>query len=298
MKKIKDSFKKEPMLASPAPANPSFPIYASVKLDGIRCVLEDGKPTSRSGKLIPNEFVQNYFKLNPHLSGLDGELVVGDPNAVDVFRVTTSGVMSEDGEPDFTFYVFDDVTHPNWIYTERQKEMWSKSDPRVQFVDQKLIRNSDELDAYEAECLGLGYEGLVLRKIDGYYKFGRSTTKEGLLLKLKRFTDSEAIVTGFTELFSNQNEAKKDAFGRTERSSHKENQVAMDTLGALIAVETDTGREFQIGTGFDQATRKEIWKNQSKYKGKWAKYKFFKIGVKDLPRHPVFLGWRDKRDMS
>lgn len=289
--------KKEPMLASPPPAKITFPTFASVKLDGIRCVAENGKPISRSGKLIPNLFVQKYFKDNPDMSGLDGELIVGEPNAVDVFRTTTSGVMSEDGEPDFAYYVFDDLSNPNLPYTERQKIMLTKLNGRTMVVDQVQVNNDEELTEYEQSCLALGYEGLVLRKINGHYKFGRSTSKEELLLKLKRFKDDEATVIGFTELMSNKNEAKKDNFGRTERSSHKENQVPMDTLGALIA-RNGAGQEFQIGTGFDQETRKEIWLHQKKYKGMIVKYKFFQIGVKDLPRHPVFLGWRDKRDMS
>jgi len=287
---------KEPMLASPAPKEIKFPIYASVKLDGIRCVAEDGKPMSRSGKIIPNKFIQRYFAVHLQMNGLDGELIVGEPNAPDVYRKTMSAVMSEDGEPDFTYYVFDDITQPNRPYHERERIMRLKSCNRVTFVEQIRIETNEDLDEYEGNCLELGYEGLILRKIDGHYKFGRSSSKEGLLLKLKRFKDDEATVIGFTELMSNQNVAKKDVFGRTERSSHKANQVAANTLGALIAKDKK-GREFQIGTGFDQATRKEIWENQKKYLGKIVKFKFFEIGVKDLPRHPVFLGWRDPRDM-
>jgi DNA ligase-1 len=32
--------------------------------------------------------------------------------------------------------------------------------------------------------------------------------------------------------------------------------------------------------------------------GKLVKYKYFAIGVKDAPRHPVFLGFRSKLDFG
>lgn len=291
--------KREPMLASPAPETPKFPLYASAKLDGIRGIVENGALLSRSGKKLPNRHLQAYFKAHPELNGLDGEIIVGEPNAKDVFRVTTSAVMSEDGEPDFIFYVFDDVTEPNQPYHVRQRIVMLKADnARVQVLDQVTVNNAEELREYEEKVLALGYEGLVLRAIDGRYKFGRSTTKEGLLLKLKRYEDDEAEVIGFTELMSNQNVAKEDAFGRTERSSHKDNMVPKNTLGALIVKDLKTKIEFQIGTGFDEQTRKEIWRNQNQLLGKIAKYKHFKVGVKDAPRFPVFIGWRDKIDMS
>ncbi len=76
--------------------------------------------------------------------------------------------------------------------------------------------------------------------------------------------------------------------------SHKENLVGRGDLGALI-LEYDGG-EFNCGTGFTDEDRKEIWENFGNYLGCMAKIKSFLIGVKDAPRFPVFLGWRDKGD--
>jgi DNA ligase-1 len=30
---------------------------------------------------------------------------------------------------------------------------------------------------------------------------------------------------------------------------------------------------------------------------KLAKFRYFPHGMKDAPRHPVFIGWRDERDL-
>jgi DNA ligase 1 len=154
----------------------------------------------------------------------------------------------------------------------------------------------EELDAFEAKQLEKGLEGVILRKPDGIYKCGRSSTNEGILLKLKRYEDSEAEIIGLEQLLSNQNDATTNALGHTERSSHKANMKPMGVLGALNVRDLKTKVEFSIGTGFDADTRKELWEMRNII-GKIVKYKYFASGSRDKPRFPVFLGFRDKRDM-
>ena len=69
------------------------------------------------------------------------------------------------------------------------------------------IRDAAQLAAYEEECLAEGYEGVMIRTPDSPYKCGRSTEREGWLLKIKRFEDAEAVVLDTYEGMSNQNEA-------------------------------------------------------------------------------------------
>ena len=160
-----------------------------------------------------------------------------------------------------------------------------------------MLLNLEELAKKEAEYLARGFEGLMVRSLSGPYKFGRSTANEGYLLKVKRFEDAEAKVIGFEERMHNANEATTDFLGHTQRSSHKENMVPMDTLGALVC-ELPDGQVFRIGTGFDDLTRLEIWRNRSRYLGHLTKYKYTEIGAKDLPRFPVFIGWRPFSDLG
>ena len=88
-----------------------FPYLASPKLDGIRCIVLDGVPVSRSLKIIPNKHIQQLLSL-PALNGLDGELIIGSPTAEDAFRATTTVVMSHAKEvADFVYWVFDDTTN-------------------------------------------------------------------------------------------------------------------------------------------------------------------------------------------
>jgi len=285
----------KPMLAGKVGSTINFPVMASPKLDGVRCIIIDGVAMSRSLKPIPNAYVQKQIGKAKY-NGLDGELMLGAVGAADVYRKTVSAVMSEDGEPNFTFWIFDNFLKTGG-FNDRYKSLEKHVSAHVTVVKHTMIRNMEDLDAYEAKQLDGGLEGVMIRDPQGPYKFGRSTTNEGTLLKLKRFEDSEAHILDVQELLHNDNEAKKNALGHTERSSHKDNMVPMGTLGALLVRDMKTKVEFAIGTGYDAATRKELWDNRKNLKGKIVKYKYFAGGSKDKPRFPVFIGFRDKRDM-
>ncbi len=291
----------KPMLACDHdPSKLQFPLYASPKLDGLRGLVHEGRLLSRSLKPIPNRHVSDLLSTSK-LEGFDGELIVGSPTAVDVYRNSSSHIMSIEKVMNFSFFVFD--LHNLDRGFEKRYDVLSERVARfdssfpIVLWDQQWITNEDELLAYEAEQLAFGYEGLILRDPAGKYKFGRSTTNEGLLLKVKRFSDSEAEILGFDEQMHNTNEAEKNELGRTKRSSAKAGLVGKNTLGALHVMDIHSAQDFRIGTGLDDATRSLIWNNRKEYIGKIIKYKFFSIGVKDLPRHPVFQGFRDPRDL-
>ena len=278
----------------------AYPVLATPKLDGIRCVIIDGKALSRKFKEIPNRHI--FALLSQLPSGLDGEIMLRptvDSGQQATFQQITSSVMSEDGVPDFEYWVFDYVKDSlDKPYKDRMEDLKALNLP--QFV-RKLIpqplADVDSLSKFEALCLSEGYEGVMVRLPEGPYKCGRSTVKEGYLLKIKKFKDAEAEVIGFEERMHNANEAKKDELGHTKRSSHKENLVPAGMLGAFIVKDLESGLEFSIGTGFDDEFRKEVWKNPYRYVRKIIKYKSQEIGKKDKPRFPVFLGFRDERDM-
>ena len=272
-----------------------WPLLGSVKLDGIRCFLPEGKPLTRSLKDIPNKFIRETLSAF-HYDKFDGEIIVGDPAAKDCYHVTNSAVMSRDGEPDFTFWVFD-LVHPELPYLERYKILEDVALPRVRVLDQFWLESMDELLAFEERCLSEGHEGIMLRQPQAKYKFGRSTAKGGELNKLKRFTDGEAEIIGFYEELKNNNEARINALGHTERSSHAENKEGKGTLGGFRCRELGTDAEFDLGGGFTAQMRRDFWEQRDQLLGKLVKFQHFLPGRKDLPRFPVFLGLRDRRDL-
>ena len=256
-----------------------YPVLCSVKLDGIRALVVDGVVYSRSIKPIRSKAVQELFG-KPEYNGLDGELLYGDWNAPNVFNLTTQTVMATELKPEFskdkiTYAVFDRYDHEGGNYHRTGlAETFADSCGSHQIIPVRnfLVDDEEKLMAYESLTLLEGYEGIMVRNLDGRYKQGRSTLKEGTIGKLKRFSDDEAIVIGF------------------EEKLHPPCQL---DLGCECK-----GIRFTMGSGFDDAGRAEVWTNKEKYLGKLAKFKYFEIGMKDSYRFPIFQGWRDEEDMS
>ncbi len=259
-----------------------FPVYVSPKLDGIRCLIHNGVAVSRALKPIPNKYIQEQLK--GLSNGLDGELMLhrGDFNAVQ------SAILSEDGEPDFYYAVFDIILDKP--FEDRLRIINKRVVPKAIYFGAIKVYSIDELQDKENYAIDDGYEGIMLRSPNSPYKFGRSTVKEGYLLKYKRFKDDEAIITGFVEELHNENVAEKDNLGHTKRSSKKAFLKPMQTLGSLSVVWND--KNFSIGTGFDAAMRKEIWNNQDKFLGKSVTFKYQELSKYGIPRFPTFKGFR------
>lgn len=293
---------KGPMLAAKVDAAKLvFPLMASPKIDGVRVTCWDRAVLTRSLKDLPNNFVRGELGL-AQLHGMDGELVVGPANDPAVFRTTSSGVMSHEGEPRFTLHVFDLVGLETFkerftILQKVVKQVRVIDQLKIEVVPHQMVMSMQELSALEEHYLAEGYEGLMLRNPQGQYKHGRSTVSEGGLLKLKRFLDAEAEILSVQQLMHNTNEAKRNATGHLERSSHQAGKVGLAQLGALHVRDLKTKVAFDIGTGFTLAQRKELWKMRSALKGKIVNYRYFAGGVKDKPRFPVFHGFRDRLDL-
>lgn len=276
-----------------------YPVYASPKLDGIRCSIVDGKALSRTLKPIPNKAIYAFLS-DVGYNGLDGELIVGSPTSKTCYNETVSQVMTHDkGLANVAYYVFDLHNHPG-DFTSRNlslKKFSAMGSIPIEVLRQVWITNEEEMLAYETDCVEAGYEGLILRSPTAPYKNGRSTVNEGYLLKVKRFEDSEAEIIGFEEEMFNGNVAETNELGRTKRSTAQSGLVGKRTLGAFLVRDVVSGVEFSIGTGLTALERQAHWLNQSTTLGGIIKYKFFPVGVKDKPRHPVFLGFRHREDM-
>ena len=279
------------MLASPIDlTSVKYPVYCSPKFDGIRCVIRDGVALSRKLKPIPNRHVSRMLSMC--CDNLDGELVV----AGRTFNEIQSAIMSEDGMPMFEFHVFDIISEKPYI--GRMVELAELKLPK--FCHRVLptkVCTVEEMLNYEKTCVDdNGYEGIMIRSPSGPYKFGRSTAKQGYLLKLKRFQDSEARIIGFEEMMHNENEKMKDELGHAKRSHKKAGMVPAGVLGAFV-VETDDGRRFNVSTGMSANDRANYWEKRHDMVGKLVKYRFQDSGAKNLPRFPVFLGIRHPDDM-
>jgi len=289
--KVRDLSVLKPLLAVKADISKlKYPVVVSPKIDGIRCLMVDGVAMSRTMKPIPNKFVQEHLK---GMHGEDGELVVVGED----FNGTSSGIMSVEGEPDFRYMVFDYFDSDKG-YTDRVPLCDTLLGKVFQLPYATLHCEERVLKMFDI-FTRMGYEGAMLRDPDGKYKHGRSTVKEGILLKLKKFEDNEGVLVKIVEKMHNTNPAKKDVLGHTERSSAKEGKVPSGTAGACI-LQLPDGREFKVGfgPGFTDEVKQQMWDDREELTGKTYKYSYQEKSSKGIPRFGKLLGERHEEDMG
>lgn len=306
-----------PLLSGKAPDDLrqlQFPVYVSPKLNGIRCLITEDGPVTRTLKPIPNADLRRRLSLLP--VGLDGELIAGRITGADVWNRTSSTVMSEDGDAsDVTYHVFDDFLHPGTFAARGAAviDRLSHCHPDACTalpVQQHWCTDPDHVSSLENHYVKFGFEGIMIRTASGPYKFGRSTVREGYLLKLKRFHDAEAFIVDAVERMHNENESKINALGLSERSTRKDNKVPTGTLGAFVCQACFPGDrgavQFEVGTGFTEAQRRKLWQQHISgatdqgscgLVGRIIKFKYQDFTPAGKPLFPVFLGFRDERDM-
>ena len=299
-----------------------FPLGIQPKIDGVRGLNMLGSLTGRSLKSHRNKFTSAFYS-HSCLIGLDGELAAQHECHPDLCRITSSAVGTISGEPYTLWWLFDYVTFetkslPYKVRYERLIErvaaiaqenvgIWS----HLRVVPMVICNNQAELDACEEKWLNEGYEGVIIRDLEGRHKEGRSTVREMGLLRIKRFIESECLVTGITEGNTNENEAQINELGKTFRSSHQENKTPNGMIGHLIGkalqtVKDPSSGKIVINEGDDiivspgkmsHDQRKHLFENPHLIVQHVIKYKFFPKGVKDKPRFPTFVSFKIESDI-
>jgi DNA ligase-1 len=272
-----------------------YPAWASIKYDGFRVGIINGKTVLNSLREVDNTYTRNMLLSVPELNMHDGELVMLPLNDNKCFNRCQSAFRAEDGQPDFRYVVFDVVSEKS--FEDRWINFQKPEYPSWVIVDCPVkIENREQLDLYVSEIVGMGHEGVILRQGNSLYKFGRATMKNQEVLRIKPMEDDEATVIGFECEYENINEAGVDKHGHTKRSHSKEGLIPKDTLGKLICMHPVWG-ELPL-SGFDDETADEIWHNKEKYLGELATFRYQKMGSLLAPRLAKFKGFRCKGDMS
>lgn len=290
----------KPMLAATLedPNQLQFPVIVSPKLDGLRCIIRNSVAVSRNLKPFRNSFVQAQLANRHALEGLDGELIVGDPTEGNVLGRTQSGIMSEEGAPDFTFWIFDSIREPEKAFKERFLQDVLSMHERVRVVQHQFIDHVEQFYAMEQKYLLHGYEGIMIRHPHMPYKYGRSTLREGGLIKYKRFTDGEGLVMSLEEGVINENELQRDELGRAKRTSHQENMQPSGKVGTLHVKDLKTNELVAVSPGrMTHDMREHYWKNPTELVGSIIKYRWFDYGRLDAPRFATFQALRSAEDL-
>ena len=271
-----------------------FPLLASSKIDGIRCIVMNGIAYSRSLKPIVNKHIQSMVSsLDPDLV-FDGELFVGEN-----FQHTTSAVMSIKGEPNFTYLIFDCIRNENLNepFASRVDFLNNLTLPTFcRKLEQRWIMDSKDLIDFYHKQLELGFEGVIVREPYKHYKFGRSTKKENIIGKIKPFADDEFEIVGFESYKENTNVSELNELGYKHKSTKQEGKIEKELLGSFVC--KHPCGEFSVGSGLTLEQRHNFWQEKESLIGKKIKVKYLNYGTKELPRNTVFLGFRSEDDFS
>ena len=298
----------KPMRASDAVEEKlRFPLIIEPKADGVRGLHLTGALTTRTLKPHKNRYTTAQFAPLIY-AGLDGEMFLGpreNITAQSLCRDSSSALGTLKGEPLISWMVFDlvNTTTIKLPYVERldalQTRVRELGDPRVFAVECVHCKDLDQLLTQEDVWTSMGYEGIICRDPYGMHKEGYSTVNEGGLLRIKRFVDAEALVTGIEEGNANENEATVGLLGQTERSSHQENMVPNGMVGALLCIELSTGLPIRVSAGeMDHPTRKLYFEQPELIVQKYITFKHFPKGRKVQPRFATFKCIRNAEDMS
>lgn len=333
--KMKDKFK--PMLAVDASENLDnikYPKLGSYKLDGIRCLFHPKLGLiSRTLKQIPNKQLQERFnflvKESKRLDRIfDGELFSDSLSFQEISRV----VMTKDYDDktvlkkiqkelrfkdlnsarvylnnlfsQIKFHCFDTYSEKfsNETFSMKQDIIRSFcNDSFSKSVRQTPLFCAQEANNFMEKSLKSGFEGIILKKPDSLYKFGRSTLKEELMLKVKPFKTFDAMIINVipaTKVNPNA-EKKTNELGYSVTSRKKDDRIIIDKAACfkvLYKCNDNYMREVNVSIAASDEEKEKFWKNRTNLIGKMIEYKGMLIGSKNVPRHPVFLRFRRDKD--
>lgn len=253
----------------------TYPAFTQPKFDGHRCIAmidKKGKCTmwSRTRKLITGlpHIVRALEALNLKNIIFDGELYNHDYK--DRFEELTSFIRSpepKEGHEVVQFHVYD-VADSTREYHRRNDLLnihLPNKHPLVR-VETILVHNEDELMEEFEHFIALGYEGSMVRNVEGMYVNKRSVD----LQKIKEFQDDEFIVVGVTE-------------GRGKLAGK-----------AIFVCATKDNVSFEVKMKGNQDELAKYWKNPKLAAGRMLTVQFQGFTNKNkVPRFPVGLRFRD-----
>jgi len=326
---MKTQKKFSPFLAPNDEANLDtieYPIFASTKIDGIRCLFIKGEMLSRSLKPIVNKQLREKFHVIAEYSRENNLIIDGEIYSHLIpFQAISSCVMTQDHrdkkavkkwdelceESNFNvtreealdslkFYCFDCITDDNFDqpFFDRLLNL-----PKIEMNFQKKVKrvinveckSKEDIEIMFEEALDTGFEGLILRSKNGRYKCGRGTIKEGLIYKVKPFKtfDGKILeVIQATKVDPNA-EKKTNELGRSVTSKRLKDRLPIEKAAAFLVDYED--KQVKVVIAQTDEEKEKIWQDRNSYIGKMVEYKGMMVGAKNVPRHPTMLRFIDPR---
>lgn len=180
-----------------------YPCVVQPKLDGARCVYNNGVLTSRTGKVFTSmDHITDELEDAGILDILDGELYSDNLNFQDIIGMIKKETITSPKElkkallVEYTVYdiISDDA------YSTRSailKEIFRTHKFKyIKLIRSDIANSVEDIKKYHDVYVKLGYEGAIVRNLSGMYKL-KHRSKD--LQKYKEFEDSEFKIVDFTE---------------------------------------------------------------------------------------------------
>ena len=249
-----------------------FPLYAQPKLDGCRCLLQDGVMHSRQGKEFLPAICQ-HLQFDTQGRVLDGELML--PHLDYSFQDTMKAIKK--ARPESTglleYHVYDAYLpdDPEAGFEERYGvvlDLLESAPGLVIAVQTEQVEDETEIARWHAHFThpDRGYEGTIVRTPGGIYTPGHRSVN---LLKHKDFVDAEYEIVGVGE-----------GKGKFE--------------GAIMfTCVTPAGRVFDCGITGSMDDRREMFAHKDEYLGRLLTVKYQNLTEDGMPRFPVGVTVRE-----
>lgn len=277
-----------------------YPLIASYKLDGIRGLFIGGNMLSRSLKFIQNKQLRDKFSpiaryADKHGLIPDGEIYSNELTFQEIVRYVMTHDFSDERSikkhgkvleiPEhLKFHLFDCVNPDNLDekFVDRLSRASSICDEFAGITSMsscKYVESPEDVEIYFKSAIDSGYEGLILRSFDSRYKCGRATIKEGLIYKVKPFITFDSVIEDVV-----QGTADDKDGGR----------VLVDMVGGFVVKYGNNELTVSVSS-VNHSDRKTYWAERDRLVGTTIEYKGMLVGSKDVPRHPVFVRFREDK---
>ena len=249
------------------------PFYVQPKLDGVRMSINKGDIISRTGKpYVGFEHIKDAvkeLKLSDTIH-LDGELFTFDFDFETLCSIARKSKVIDEKQTKMKFYVFDfyDSSRPELTFEQRLNELkrMKISDPLV-MIDTQKINDKEELKKLHEDSISNGYEGIMLRNMDGEYKPNYRSVN---LQKYKTFQDAEYKIVSCSEAGGNDK----------------------GTV-IFICLDKKTNSRFNVRPKGTREQRREWFENFDKYENKLLTVQYQNLSSDGIPRFPVGIAIRD-----
>lgn len=253
-----------------------FPCYVQPKLDGLRCIVY-----STGGTIVCQSRTGTYFEtmehivkeITPYFNGdknlvFDGELYTTEmPFEELAGLIKKKKITDNDRErlKHVKYHIYDIINDEpyskryKWIHDNIREKRYLSSVPT-------FLTDRKDFKKYFSEFVEDGYEGIMLRNIEGLY---RCNYRSNDLQKYKEFMESEYEIVG-----------AKEGDGRDK--------------GTVIWVcKNEEGKEFSVRPRGTIEMRKEWFENGREYIGSMLTVIYQELSELGIPRFPVGKSIRD-----